>query len=98
MCKGEPADFAAQIFVDPVGPHEMYAAKLSSIFPGIRFTVVPKADALFPVVSAASVVAKVTRDTFMEEWQFSEREANLADLDRTFGSGYPSGENARRVR
>ena len=78
--------------MDPVGPHEVYEAKLRAIFPTLQFTVVPKADALFPVVSAASIVAKVTRDVMLEMWAFSEAEARSGlGGDREFGSGYPSG-------
>ena len=80
-----------QIFVDPVGPHEVYEAKLKALFPDRQFTVVPKADALFPVVSAASIVAKVTRDTFLEVWKYTLAEQGLK-FDADFGSGYPSGE------
>lgn len=84
-----------QVFVDPVGPHEVYEAKLRAIFPTLQFTVVPKADALFPVVSAASIVAKVTRDVMLEVWAFSEAEARAGlGADREFGSGYPSGASA----
>jgi ribonuclease H2 subunit A len=59
----------------------------------LQFTVVPKADALFPCVSAASIVAKVTRDVFMEIWKFDEIEGQLG-MSSEFGSGYPSGEQA----
>jgi ribonuclease H2 subunit A len=82
----------SKVFVDPVGPHEAYEAKLKAIFPTLQFTVVPKADALFPVVSAASIVAKVTRDVFMEVWKFDEVEGQL-QFSSEFGSGYPSGEH-----
>lgn len=85
------ADVDWQVFVDPVGPHEVYEAKLKAIFPTLDFTVVPKADALFPVVSAASIVAKVTRDVFMEFWKFNDVEGQL-NFSSEFGSGYPSGE------
>lgn len=85
---------AFQVFVDPVGPHEAYEAKLKAIFPTLQFTVVPKADALFPVVSAASIVAKVTRDVFMEVWNFNEVEGQL-NFSPEFGSGYPSGKCRR---
>lgn len=80
-----------QVYVDPVGPHEVYEAKLKAIFPTVDFTVIPKADAIFPVVSAASIVAKVTRDVFMEVWTFDEVEGQL-NFSSEFGSGYPSGE------
>ncbi len=56
-----PQPTPAQVYIDTVGDAERYAAKLSSVFPGLKFTVCPKADALYPVVSAASIVAKVRR-------------------------------------
>jgi len=72
------------------------------LFPTINFTVCSKADALFPIVSAASIVAKITRDRILEDWTFlEERKISLEageegdeeeDERRLFGSGYPSGE------
>ena len=54
----------------------------------IQFTVTTKADSKFPVVSAASIVAKVTRDRILESWTFQENLKNM-NLSRELGSGYP---------
>ncbi|XP_061685364.1 ribonuclease H2 subunit A isoform X1 [Syngnathoides biaculeatus] len=76
-----------EVFVDTVGPAEKYEEKLSKLFPGIDVTVRPKADSLFPVVSAASICAKVARDHVVKNWNFSE---DLGDVDTEYGSGYPN--------
>jgi ribonuclease H2 subunit A len=67
-------------FVDTLGPADKYEARLTDLFPGIKFTVRSKADSLFPVVGAASIVAKVTRDRTLRAW-FADAEC---------GCGYPS--------
>jgi ribonuclease H2 subunit A len=52
----------AQVYVDTVGIAERYEEFLTQAFGGrIKFTVSKKADSLFPVVSAASICAKVRR-------------------------------------
>lgn len=53
----------------------------------------PKADSLYPIVSAASICAKVTRDQFVQNWQWTETDL---DLSKEFGSGYPSDPNTVR--
>jgi ribonuclease HII len=54
-----PISLCLQIYVDTVGDADRYKERLSQRFPGIAFTVCPKADAIYPIVSAASIVAKV---------------------------------------
>lgn len=54
------------IYIDTIGKPEIYQKKLERIWPTIRITVAKKADSLYPVVSAASVCAKVTRDAALE--------------------------------
>lgn len=72
-------------FVDTLGPAAKYEARLNSLFPSIHFTVKSKADSLYPVVGAASIVAKVTRDRTLKSW-FSQSYGAGDDC----GCGYPS--------
>lgn len=58
--------------MDALGPAPQWQARLSTLFPTIQFTVCPKADSLFKIVSAASIVAKVTRDRYIEHWRDAE--------------------------
>lgn len=48
-----------QVYLDTVGDAEKYRIKLSERFPAVKFVVSKKADSLYPVVSGASIVAKV---------------------------------------
>lgn len=68
----------AAVYVDTVGPPETYQSKLSARFPHIRVVVSKKADSKYPIVSAASIEAKVTRDLEVERY------------GEDVGSGYPS--------
>ncbi|KAK9457822.1 hypothetical protein V1511DRAFT_454561 [Dipodascopsis uninucleata] len=71
----------SELYVDTVGPPTTYEARLSRVFPGVRVMVRKKADSLFPIVGAASICAKVTRDRLLEQ-----RAASRG----SWGSGYPS--------
>lgn len=71
------------IFIDTVGPPVSYLNKLRLHFPKDLVTdirVEKKADGTYPIVSAASVVAKVSRDWFLE----------CSSNGNNWGSGYPS--------
>lgn len=78
-----------EVYVDTVGDPKKYQEKLQQRFPAIgKIVVAKKADSLYPVVSAASICAKVTRDDVLRRWAFAEKMA--AEPSRAFGSGYPS--------
>merc|ERR1719216_590529 len=73
------------VYLDTVGAPESYEEKLRNHFMGydVRFTVSKKADALFPVVSAASICAKVTRDDILENWTFIEQNLEIPNTKET---------------
>lgn len=74
-----------EMYVDTVGSAPKYQDKLSAIFKSVDVTVTPKADARFPIVSAASICAKVARDRCLEGWKFAEGE-----FPKEYGCGYTS--------
>lgn len=76
-----------KIYIDTVGPPATYQALLERLFPRIRITVAKKADSIYPIVSAASICAKVSRDAILKDWEFMEPGF---DGSREFGCGYPS--------
>ncbi|ELT99170.1 hypothetical protein CAPTEDRAFT_183401 [Capitella teleta] len=75
-----------EVFVDTVGMPEKYQAKLERIFPELKITVAKKADATYPIVSAASICAKVSRDHAVKSWNFIEGRDYAG---KSYGSGYP---------
>lgn len=83
-----------EIYVDTVGPPASYQRKLKQFFPLIDITVAKKADSLYPIVSAASIVAKVTRDKVLGGWLFVEDNSVVRE-GRNWGSGYPGDDRTR---
>ncbi|SBS97732.1 ribonuclease H2 subunit A, putative [Plasmodium malariae] len=93
----------SEVFVDTVGKASTYEEKLQKLFPHIKCTVKEKADSLYPVVSAASICAKVTRDFLLKKWKYEEpiintdnsrfsnsnSNKNNNSSSYEFGSGYP---------
>jgi ribonuclease H2 subunit A len=73
-----------QVYLDTVGDPLKYEAKLKARFPKLNFKVSKKADSLYPCVSAASICAKVTRDSVLKNWIFNEK----IEV-KSYGSGYP---------
>lgn len=82
------APLVTDIYIDTVGDAEYYKTTLTNAVGTDygKFTIEKKADATYRVVSAASIVAKVTRDTLMKEFQWAEPSVKL---DKNYGSGYP---------
>ncbi|KAF2129118.1 hypothetical protein P153DRAFT_341640 [Dothidotthia symphoricarpi CBS 119687] len=84
-----------EIYIDTIGRPETYQKRLERIWPTIHITVAKKADSLYPVVSAASVCAKVTRDAALdvcfEPYHVPNPDAHDdAEVKVAWGSGYPS--------
>lgn len=70
-------------FIDCPSPNiKAYTKRLQTMIKGVELIVEHKADVKYPVVSAASIIAKVTRDNEIEKLK--------AAIGIDFGSGYPS--------
>lgn len=83
--------------MDTVGPPGPYASLLQGHFPQVTVTVSSKADSLYPVVSAASICAKVIRDSSLRAWRSSrEREGGEGEGREEVGSGYPGDPTTKR--
>lgn len=88
---GESPPFVKDVYVDTVGDPDYYKSVLKRALGDdfANFVIEKKADATYKVVSAASIVAKVSRDALLKEWVWKEPSINL---DKNFGSGYPGDE------
>lgn len=76
-----------KVILDTVGQPESYKRLLKSRLNNdqIEIVVESKADFNHPVVSAASICAKVTRDKVLAEWKFLE----IKEFNCHYGCGYP---------
>eukprot|EP01105_Mastigella_eilhardi_P005471 TRINITY_DN17170_c0_g1_i1.p1 TRINITY_DN17170_c0_g1~~TRINITY_DN17170_c0_g1_i1.p1 ORF type:complete len:289 (-),score=58.17 TRINITY_DN17170_c0_g1_i1:95-961(-) len=81
------------LYVDTVGTPSFYQSRLQRLFPDLTISVEKKADATYPVVSAASICAKVLRDKTMHDWQFKEKNY---EGSRAMGSGYPADPDTQK--
>lgn len=102
----------AEAYIDALGDTTKHKDRLSERFPGVRFVVETKADATYPIVSAASIVAKVTRDRALKDFVFEEElpasgaaaggdngsssSGGAGTISTQFGSGYPADPETKR--
>jgi len=83
-----------ELYVDTVGDPERYEARLSQLFPGVQCVVRKKADAIYRIVGAASIAAKVVRDHCVEAWRSCFTPAELLWAGE-LGSGYPGDDRTK---
>ena len=79
-----------RVILDTVGSPGKYKDIIEkALFPlgDTQVIVESKADDKYPVVSAASICAKVTRDHDLRDFEFAEKPKE--EFGRTFGCGYP---------
>ncbi len=82
-----------EVYADTVGPPSTYADKFRQAFPGLKkVDVRKKADSVFKIVGAASIIAKTTRDDILARWVTRE----APDLSTVRGSGYPGDEVTKK--
>lgn len=83
--------FIERVYVDTLGKPEKYTERLEEKFPLLKgkFTVKSKADSLFPVVGAASIIAKVLRDHLLTTMVSKVEDAS----DFPVPSGYPGDQS-----
>lgn len=85
-----------EIYIDTVGDPETYKrfllSHLPEAFQNMKIIIEKKADANYKVVSASSIIAKVTRDKLLHDWQWEEDILLKNNFSHNYGSGYPGDE------
>lgn len=82
-----------EVYADTVGPPSSYADKFRQAFPALKkVDVRKKADSVFKIVGAASIIAKTTRDDILKRWETKE----APELSTVRGSGYPGDEVTKK--
>lgn len=83
-----------RVFLDTVGDPKKYKTIIENALGNgpEEITVESKADDTYPVVSAASICAKVTRDHALEDYVFPEKDL---EISREFGCGYPGDKTTK---
>ncbi len=86
---GNNPPIITDVYIDTVGDPDTYKSRLVRALGEdfATFTIEKKADATYKVVSAASIIAKVSRDHLLKDWIWHE--TSISELDKNFGSGYP---------
>lgn len=86
-----------RVVLDTVGHPESYKRLLTNRLqdPTLEIIVESKADFNHPVVSAASICAKVTRDQVLADWDYPESKSGIQTFDKDYGCGYPSDPKAK---
>lgn len=80
-----------ELYIDTVGDAVRYKQRLHELFPQIdRIIVESKADSTYKIVSAASIVAKTTRDHSILNYNYIEQYDNIHTFkpSNQYGSGY----------
>ena len=78
-----------KVIVDAIGNTTSLRRAIEMVFVDLEVIVESKADDTYPIVSAASICAKETRELEMREWAHEEMKRGWKEKGK-MGSGYPA--------